>query len=893
MDTPLANDYLENFFDIVPEPLCFVNPQGEVVEANAAFCSFLGNSKSECINELFAQKIHPKYLTIFQRTLSLSSAENVLLLYRSANDSFMPIYWQHFSIPNCPHYLVRLRKFFIFNTAQQQFFQTVTLEDGWWDWSLDNNIIYYSDRWKEIIGHHPEKLYNDLSVWQNYMHHQDLRQTYQFIEACKDGKIDNFELEQRFYNQNNETVYVTCKAYMLRLPDLNSMRIIGSIKDITPLKSTINELHKKDLLLDQTQEIAKMGSWEWDVQADKVTWSAQLYKLFGVEQEQLQLRADSLLRFIHPEDLQKVLSEVQRCIQHNQLLPIECRVKTQDQREIFVRCEAKAELADFNQFSKIIGVIRDITDEKNNEKALVAAKENAENAAKIKEDFISTMSHELRTPMNAVLGMTNLLLQEKPQQHQEKYLEVLQSAAKNLLSLINDILDISKIEAGKVVFENIDFNIEELLQNITNIYQYTAKEKGLQLDLAYDSNIHPLLVGDPTKMTQILTNLISNAIKFTNQGGVTIELRLLAVQADSNTIEFLVKDTGIGIPASKLHTIFESFTQADTTTSRKYGGTGLGLTICKKYIELQGGKLAVESEENKGSTFSFTLTFPKSKLTVWERQKPVEIAQNFMVQHLRILVAEDNETNQFVVSKFLDSWKIGYDFANDGKEVIDKIQSKHYDMVLMDIQMPEIDGYQAAKLIRQMKGDYFQHIPIIALTASVLSSVGAKVKAAGMNDFVVKPFEPNELLAKITQYAKQNILLHENTLIEPDNSLDIESFEYPIDFSQFHAITMNDSVFSQELLRLYIKQFKEYTHELQLLVKKKASKAISVLHHKIKSSVVILQLQELQDLQKSLEIALQEHQKELVQEKLTKILTICSKVEKTLEGKIKSTTNSH
>ncbi len=893
MDTPLANDYLEKFFDIVPEPLCFVNLQGDVVEANAAFCSFLGNSKSECIGELFAQKIHPKYQVIFRRILSLSAIENVLLLYKTKHDVFMPIYWQHSSIPNCPYYLVRLRRFFIFDTTQQHFFQSVTLEDGWWDWCLDNNIIYYSDKWKEIIGHHPDKLYNDLSVWQNYMHHQDLRQTYQLIEDCKEGKIDNFEIEQRFYNQNNETVYVNCKMCMIRQPDLNSMRIIGIIKDITPLKSTEDELQKKDLLLDQTQEIAKMGSWEWDVQANKVLWSAQLFKLFGVEGQQIQLRADSLLQFVHPEDLQRVLGEVQRCIQYNQLLPIECRVKTQDQREIFVRCEAKAELADFNQFSKIIGVIRDITDEKNNENALVAAKENAENSAKIKEDFISTMSHELRTPMNAVLGMTNLLLQENPQKHQEKYLEVLQSAAKNLLLLINDILDISKIEAGKVVFENIDFNIEELLQNITNIYQYTAKEKGLQLDLVYDTNIHSLLVGDPTKMTQILTNLISNAIKFTNQGRVTIELRLVEMDADSNTILFLVKDTGIGIPASKLHTIFESFTQADTATSRKYGGTGLGLTICKNYIQLQGGKLAVESEETKGSTFSFTLTFPKSKLTVWESQKPVEIAQNFMVQHLRILVAEDNETNQFVVSRFLDSWKIAYDFANNGVEAVEKIQSKHYDMVLMDIQMPEIDGYQAAKLIRQLKGDYFQHLPIIALTASVLSSVGAKVKAAGMNDFVMKPFEPAELLAKITQYAKQNILLQENTFLKLDNSLETQLLEYPIDFSQFYTITMNDFEFSQELLRLYIKQFKEYTQEIQLLVKKKASTAISVLHHKIKSSIVILQLHELQDLQKSLELAVQEHQKELAQEKLAKVLTICSKVAKTLEGKITSNVNSY
>jgi PAS domain S-box-containing protein len=886
MDTPLPNNYLENFFDIVPEPLCFVTPQGEVVEANAAFCRFIGMDKTNCKKDGFAQKIHPKYQPIFRSVLTLPSVENVLLLCKMPDDTFKPLYWQHFYLPNSPYYLVKLCAFFVLNVPQQSFFHAVTLEEGWWDWCMDNNIIYYNDTWKKIIGHNPEKLYNDLSVWQNYMHHQDLKQTYQLIEACKEGKIESFEIEQRFYNENNETVYVNCKAYMIRHTTLKSMRMIGIIKDITPLKSTKDELHKKDLLLDQTQEIAKMGSWEWDVQSDKVLWSAQLYRLLGFEPNSFQPVADSLLRFVHPKDLQKVFADVQTCIQSNQLIPIECRVITHDKREVFVRCEAKAEFADFNQFAKVIAVVRDITDQKNNENALVIAKENAENSAKIKENFISTMSHELRTPMNAVLGMTNLLLQESPQQHQQKYLEVLQSAAKNLLLLINDILDISKIEAGKVSFEHIDFNIEELVQNITNIYQYTAQEKGLKLDLLYDKAIYPLLIGDPTKLTQILTNLISNAIKFTNQGVVSIQLQLLNTQQDSVTIQFLVKDTGIGIAKSKLHTIFDSFTQATTDTSRKYGGTGLGLTISKNYIELQGGKLEVQSEEGQGSTFFFTLTLPKSKLTAWESQKPIETAQQFVMQHIKILIAEDNETNQFVVSRFLDSWKIQYDFANDGREVIHKIQSQEYDMVLMDIQMPEVDGYQAAKIIRQMEGEYYQNIPIIALTASVLSSVGAKVKAAGMNDFVMKPFEPTELLAKITQYAKQNILIKGNTAVSAEKVFDAKQFEYPIDFTQFSTITMNDTAFSQELLRLYIKQFKEYTQEIQLLVKNRATTAISVLHHKIKSSIVILRLYELQELQKALEEAVQQQQIKVEQEKLKQIMVICAKVEKTLENKI-------
>ncbi len=388
-------------------------------------------------------------------------------------------------------------------------------------------------------------------------------------------------------------------------------------------------------------------------------------------------------------------------------------------------------------------------DRKRAEQNLIIAKQKAEEAAIAKQQFLSTMSHEIRTPLNAVIGMTHLLLQEDPREDQLEYLNALKFSGENLLVLINDILDFSKIDAGKVFFEEISFNIKELLNGIKQTFIYRAEEKGLKLMVRVDPGIADFVLGDSTRLNQVLTNLIGNAIKFTEKGWVKIEITFVKETNQLVEIEFSVEDTGIGIPANKLEYIFESFTQAGTDTTRKYGGTGLGLAISRKLLELQNSELKVESAPGKGSRFFFTLTFKKSRKKT-TKVLTMDMEEKFnQLKGKRILHVEDNEVNQIVAEKLLVKKGMEVNHAGNGNEALKKLAKNEYDLILMDLHMPEMNGYEAAQVIRNSSDPKIRSIPIIAITASVMIEVQEKVKESGMNDFILKPFNPNELYQKI------------------------------------------------------------------------------------------------------------------------------------------------
>ncbi|MDQ3290303.1 MAG: ATP-binding protein, partial [Bacteroidota bacterium] len=341
----------------------------------------------------------------------------------------------------------------------------------------------------------------------------------------------------------------------------------------------------------------------------------------------------------------------------------------------------------------ILIIAKDISKLKQTEKELIEAKNKAEAANVAKSNFLSTMSHEIRTPMNAVIGFTNLLLNNDPRPDQEEYLKVLRFSADNLLTLINDILDFSKIEAGKIEFEKIDFDLKKLISKITGPLQQAALDKGLQLKLLLDQDLPNTLVGDPVRLSQILTNLISNAVKFTKVGRVVVTASVQEQSATHTTIDFRVTDTGIGIADDKLDLIFESFTQAKSDTTREFGGSGLGLTIIKQLLKLQGSDIQVESQVGKGSTFYFSLTFENSIQQLSPNSKEPIVSSPKSLKGIRLLIAEDNQINIFLVKQFLNQWEIEFDIAENGLIAFDLVQSKDYNLVLMDLQMPEQDGY--------------------------------------------------------------------------------------------------------------------------------------------------------------------------------------------------------
>jgi len=378
--------------------------------------------------------------------------------------------------------------------------------------------------------------------------------------------------------------------------------------------------------------------------------------------------------------------------------------------------------------------------------------EKAEKSSQAKSEFLSTMSHEIRTPMNAVIGMTNLLMMGSPRPDQKDNLEILKFSANNLLALVNDVLDFNKIESGKVVFENIKFNLVELMQNVCGGQRLKAEEKGLDFILEMDNNLRNKDVfGDPTRLSQIIFNLTSNGIKFTHNGTVWVKVNQLENRHTSITVDFSVKDTGIGIERENLNAIFEPFTQESITTTRQYGGTGLGLAIVKRLLELQNLRMSVQSQPGKGSEFSFTMEFPVSTEIAAEpvAKKAVVLTNLESMGTPRVLIAEDNMVNVMLMKKLFSKWNIIPTIAENGERAIEMVQYGNFDIILMDLQMPVLNGFDAAVEIRKLPDPKKANIPIIALTASALFDIRERVFGSGMNDYVSKPFKPDELREKM------------------------------------------------------------------------------------------------------------------------------------------------
>jgi len=416
-------------------------------------------------------------------------------------------------------------------------------------------------------------------------------------------------------------------------------------------------------------------------------------------------------------------------------------------------------------------VARDITDLKRVENELIEArifaelatgiaeeaKNKAESATRIAEDavkskqqFLSNMSHEIRTPMNAIIGFTKVVLKTELSAKQKEYLTAIKLSGDALIVLINDILDLAKVDSGKMTFEQTPFKMAISLSAMLHLFEPKILEKNLELVKEYDGNIPEVLVGDPVRLHQIILNLVSNAVKFTTQGKITVSVKLLKEDEEKVTIEFAVSDTGIGIAENKIAKIFENFQQASSGTSRLYGGTGLGLAIVKQLVEQQNGTVGVKSKMGEGSSFSFILSFEKTNAEA-EREVGLEEQDN-EIRNIKVLVVEDIPLNQLLMKTLLDDFGFERDIADNGKIAIEKMQNKSYDIILMDLQMPEMNGFEATEYIRNTMNS---KIPIIALTADVTTVDLAKCKAVGMNDYIAKPVDERLLYSKIVGLVKK------------------------------------------------------------------------------------------------------------------------------------------
>jgi signal transduction histidine kinase/CheY-like chemotaxis protein len=400
---------------------------------------------------------------------------------------------------------------------------------------------------------------------------------------------------------------------------------------------------------------------------------------------------------------------------------------------------------------RYIELITDITERKQVERDIILAKEQALQLSEAKEMFLSVMSHEIRTPLNAIIGMTHLLIENDPKPAQIEDLNILKFSGENLLNIINDVLDFTKIETGNLQLEFLPVNLFDLCNDIIGSLQISAGNKNNVLELIYESDVPKTVMADQTRLYQVLMNLLGNAIKFTTNGTVRLTLKTIEVTAEKVNIYFEIKDTGIGIPSDKKDYIFETFTQAKSDIARKYGGTGLGLAITKKLLKLYGAEINVDSVEGKGTAFSFVINFTKVPQTVVSAKSELVVFEG-----KQVLIVDDNEINILIAKRILAKWGLVIDFASNGYEAIERIAAKRYDLIFMDIQMPGINGFETTMIIRGMDGEYFQRLPIVALTASTLNEEEHKFAESGMNDHVLKPFNPSEIKKVLVKFLVNN-----------------------------------------------------------------------------------------------------------------------------------------
>ena len=554
-----------------------------------------------------------------------------------------------------------------------------------------------------------------------------------------------------------------------------------------------------------------------------------------------------------------------------------------DGRPIWVHMNMNPVFNELGQLTKWVVVENEITRRKKMETMLVAAKEQALRLSQEKEQFLSVVSHELRNPLNALIGLTQLLMQRQPREDQLELLENIKFSEDNLLNLINDILDFSKIEAGKITFEKTEYHLPELVEGIAKMYSFTASQKGIELFSVIEPEVPTVVSGDPVRLNQIITNLVSNAIKFTERGYVKLRVSLIDQVRDKANLLFEVEDTGIGIPPERVGLIFEKYQQASKSTTRTHGGTGLGLAISRQLVELQGGEITVSSQVNRGSSFSFNIPTDVVDEATLRHRKQAEESDFMPFDQLKVLLAEDNRINQLVAFEFMRQWNIEVITADHGADALTLAEQQTFDLILMDLQMPTMDGFEAIARIRKLPNH--QETPIIALTGFTEDATG-KLDRALIDGMLTKPFSPKQLHGMIQRFCVDKIHLEGRKLIQQGESMEAEGQDQ-INLDALLSISKGDQGFLDQVLSLYEKQFARVPKQLRDAMHFNEWNNVRQILHKINPSLHLLQNQKVISTITDIRQAIQDDaNKDVVEQKINYLLLLLEKLEELLKQKV-------
>jgi len=800
--------------------------------------------------------------------------------------------------------------------------------DGIWDVNLDTGEVYYSPAWKAIIGFEDHELPNHQNTWLDRIHPDDLEAVKAYQESYLTNPKPKHAVEFRMRHQDGSWRWILSQGKATYGDDGRIVRVVGSHRDITGNKTDELALRESETRLREAQDIAKLGTWELDLATDKVWWSPQTYLIYGLPMDVPPPSMDQLLLTVHPEDRQTVRESIIQTLRTGEPYRVKRRIFRPNGELRYIITSARIICDESGRRTRVVGVVQDVTDQQLAEDTIVRAREQALEASRLKSEFLANMSHEIRTPMNGVIGMVDMLLDTKLDQDQQKFVCTIKASAEGLMTILNDILDFSKIEAGKLNLEESDVDVLGVLEEVASIVNRSCQEKGLdlQIDADYSKSAH--YIGDPTRIRQIILNLATNAVKFTQSGTIT-----LGISTSTEGVQLWVQDTGMGIVESRHRAIFDSFTQADGSTTRQFGGTGLGLAIVRQLVDLMSGSVALVSGEGKGSRFDVFLPLELSPLKtsvpilaektihVVTSSKPLKaqverfiVGQEGTVRHYtsisqflveirettaewvwidstsidrdeytslpnnpdqkfdhlflianaatpcpagfsgcislpltryevalsiqsygakypdgengepvpyrgkRLLLVEDNIINQQVAQ--YQAKRLGFmiDIANNGKEAVTMANQAEFDVILMDVQMPEMDGLTATTLIRQNEHPSKRPI-ILAMTAHAMQGDRDKCLAAGMDDYISKPVRAKEMGDVIQQWLESS-----------------KAGTSRIDWEYLHEASNHDDEFEQQIITIYMHTMPPLMTQLVEAIHSNATHNIIRLSHTLKGS---------------------------------------------------------
>lgn len=623
--------------------------------------------------------------------------------------------------------------------------------------------------------------------------------------------------------------------------DSGEKEIIALSRDITDRKKA-----EKALILSEDKyrsiiENLELGLLEVDKQGKIVRAYPQFCLLTGYDPDEL--KGKDALEIFADEAGKKIIAAESEKRKKGIPSVYELELIRKDKSKVWVLISGAPFYNEKNEIAGTVGIHVDISERKRMEAELISAKEIAENSLKSKDLFVANMSHEIRTPLNAILGMSQLLQNSGLTDRQHKYVEAIHTSSENLLTIVNDLLDFAKIESGKMELDIASNNLYKIIQNVIQLWNLKIDQKGLTFIKDFDIPEKAFYLFDSTRLFGILNNLIHNALKFTTHGYISIQVSIEKSNQDEDEIKFSIEDTGIGISNEKQELIFESFIQAENTTSRNFGGTGLGLAIVKQLVEKMNGKIEVISELNVGSTFSFTIPLKKCSSPLEIKEK--KIASGFL-KNKTVLLVEDNEINRFMAQTILESWEMLVFTAENGAAAVEFLNSKSVDVILMDMQMPVLDGVQATWMIRnKLKVS----IPIIALTANASQSEKEKCLNAGMNLYLSKPYKQEELLEVFAE-----IFNHEVEIVLSENNVDFIQKEHSlVDLTLLIQNTNNDLVFMKKMIQLVITETTKKASEIEQLSKDKNFDGIKRIAHSMKPSLDHVSVKEIRTLVREVE----------------------------------------